>query len=138
MGNIKRVFSYEEISEAVNQRYPFGDINPTDWLKEPHNIALKNDKGDVSLFQYSQDKVFIGHYFFFSRGREAITAAEEFLEELFTKYHVEVIQGWTPLLNRKARWMSKRLGFKSYGVIHAAEACELFIMTKQEWKQKYG
>lgn len=111
---------------------------PYEWVLDDRNVALTNTDDDIALFEHLVPGVVIGHYFFWSRGKNAISNAKDFLREIFTQYDVQVVQGWTPLLNRKARWMSHHLGFKSYGILHTHEPCELVMMTKQEWENLYG
>lgn len=110
---------------------------PHDWLFNPRNIALINDNEDIALFehQYNLTNTVCGHYFFFSRGKEAVKAAKEFLEEVFTTTYVETITGLTPLDNKGALWMNRRLGFREHGNVETEIGpCRFVIMTKQEWK----
>ena len=133
-----RTFEENDVVPAVAQyAHRITGFYPKEWLEDNKNVALINDRGDVALFEYYSKGVYTGHYFFWSRGKEAVSSAEDFLSEFFTEYDVEVLQGWTPLVNRGARWMNKRLGFKSYGVLLFEDPCEHVMMTKQEWKNKY-
>lgn len=109
---------------------------PHEWLEDDRNIALIDSSDNVALFEFVRPGVVMGHYFFWDRGKEAVSAAQSFLKEIFE--YVEVVQGLTPLTNRPARWMNKRLGFKGYGPVKTHEHCELVMMTKTEWKELYG
>lgn len=115
-------------------------FNPEEWLADTRNVALINDLGDISLFQRLTPSVVIGHYFFLSRGRAAINAAQEMLKEVFTgPYGVEAVEGLSPLQKLGARWLNRKLGFKSHGVVDTvAGPCEIVIMTKNEWSQLNG
>lgn len=113
-------------------------FDPIGWISDHRNIALTNQYDDLALFEYERPKLVIGHYFFNSKGRQAITAAKDFLDELFnTCYNINVIKGLTPLTNLGARWMSRKIGFKSYGVVNSTtDYHELFILTKEEHNNK--
>lgn len=111
--------------------------DPIEWLADPVNIALENEQGDLALFEYGlpQKKIYSGHYFFKSRGKQAIVTARAFLDELFNScYNIHVLMGLVPIENRAARWMSRRIGFTSHGneEINGNEY-ELFILTKKEF-----
>src|SRR3546814_2949106 len=63
------------------------NLDVGEWLIGMGNIALTNDIGDVSMFerQWMLPKTVSGHYFFFSRGKEARAVAKEMLREIFTR-----------------------------------------------------
>lgn len=113
-------------------------FEPEEWLADPFNIALINDGDDVALFENQVDlkQTVCGHYFFHSRGKKAIQAAQNFLEEVFNDYdHVETIIGLTPTDHKGALWMNKRLGFKEHGTIDTVVGpCMFVLMTKEQWK----
>ncbi len=129
-----RVKNAETIRQAVGDYCAF-DIE--EWVNNPRNIALGEDN-DLALFEYEKEGVYTGHYFFNRRkGREAIKLSKAILQELFTneQFNIKIIRGLTPLENLKARWMSRHVGFKSYGAIQTLLGpCELFILTKDEWQ----
>jgi len=129
-----RCYSPELVSAAVEPYGPIQDFNPVEWLADHKNIALMN-RDDCALFEYEAPGVYTGHYFFVSRGKEAIRVGKEFLREIFQGGHgVQVIRGLTPLTNLGARWMNKRLGFTGYGPIDTPTGVvELVILTKKEY-----
>lgn len=112
-------------------------FNVDEWLDTPVNVALVNSAGDVALFEHRPEfpQTVYGHYFFFSRGKEAIAAAEEFLQEIFqSEYYVNTITGLTPIENKGAVWMNKHLGFVEQGCVETeAGPCILVSLTKQQW-----
>ena len=136
---ISRTNSVSKIVKAVAQyQEEVVGFDPPDWLKNTDNVALVKGE-DVSLFerQYALGSdVVCGHYFFFSRGKEACNTAKEMLKEIFTgPYNVQRIVGLTPVDHRAALWMNRQLGFKSYGQIDtAAGPCEFVLLTKEEWE----
>lgn len=107
---------------------------PEVWLADPKNVALTNDAKDLALFQFDREGVYYGHYFFNSRGKDAVTAAEGFVKEFFANYPAQAIQGLTPVDNKGARWLSRKIGFRNYGLIDTVNGlCELFILTRKEY-----
>lgn len=111
-------------------------VDPIEWVSNPVNIVLINAHGDMALFEYGIKDKYSGHYFFKSRGRAAILAAKEFLDELFnTCYNIHILTGLVPIKHLGARWLSRQLGFKSYGVITYIDNkhYEMFILTKKEF-----
>lgn len=136
--SITRIWDAVKINEAIKCFLKTEDIvDPIDWLANPTNIVLENELGDMCLFEYAfTDKtVYSGHYFFKSRGRQAIVSSRNFLDELFNSgYNVNVLLGMVPLTNKAARWITRQIGFKSYGYeeVRGTEY-ELFIMTKKEF-----
>jgi|SRR6185312_627505 len=138
---ITRINNNIDIEQAIKgSERILTEFDPKWWLEQPGNIALINDVNDVSLFQRILPEVVIGHYFYHSRGRNAIDTATDMLHEIFTgDYNVEVIEGLTLLEKLGARWLSKKLGFKSYGIVQTtAGPCEMVMMTKEEWRTLYG
>ncbi len=113
-------------------------VDPIEWLADPENICLTNDLGDFAFFERGVRHIYTGHYFFKSRGRQAITVARAFIDELFnTCYNIHVLMGLSPLDNKGARWLSRQVGFKSYGVEEiASKHYEVFIITKKEFNNE--
>lgn len=136
-----RTYDALKISSAIKyflQTEEF--VDPIEWLSNPANIVLENDRGDLALFEYgiTTQKVYSGHYYFQSRGKAAILAAREFLDELFnTCYNISVLMGLIPLPSKAARWITRRIGFTSYGTeeIRGTEY-EMFILTKKEFNNE--
>jgi hypothetical protein len=110
-------------------------VDPGEWIKDPSNIVLVNNDGDIALFEKGIRDVYSGHYYFKSKGRKAIDNGKAFLDELFnTCYNVDILMGLCPITNLPARWMSRRLGFASQGAItYNDKHYELFVITKKEF-----
>jgi len=106
-----------------------------DCFDDKDNIFFVNED-NLAFFEKEKEGVYFGHYFFNTlRGRDALDYANEVLGEMFKK--AEVIQGLTPVANKKAIIMSRWLGFSSYGTIDTiAGEMVLFILTKNEWINK--
>lgn len=134
---IKKIDSLDFIKSATHDyRNDMAGFDPETWL-DGENIALGNDNGDLCLLEKSADKIYTGHYFFKVRGKEAIALAKDLLKYIFTETDAEVIRGLTPLRKVGARYVSRQIGMKSYGIIKTiVDPCEIFIITRKEWEQR--
>lgn len=136
MAQLKRSWDASLVAEAVEFFTKLKlDMDPIDWVSNQNNIILQNASGDTAFLVYDRPGVCTAHYYFKTRGKQAEQAGHEFLTELFgPNYDIHVIQGLTPLTYLGARWMTKRLGFKSYGVVkHEDKLFEHFILTRKEY-----
>lgn len=137
-----RTFDAQLTQAAVSQyAQAIENFEPARWLMYKDNVALTNDNKDIALFERSETSplTVYGHYFFWSRGKEAIKAAEGFLEEIFTTsdYNVLSIIGLTPTTNKAALWMNRRLGFKEVATMDTPEGTvKMVVLTKQDWENK--
>lgn len=133
---IKRTYDANLVGIAIKTLLKTDEtIDPIEWVSNPTNIVLVNDRGDMSLFEKGIKDIYTGHYYFKSRGREAVKAGKEFLDNLFNScYNISVITGLVPITHLGARWMSRQIGLKSYGIEHVGEKpYEMFIITKKEF-----
>lgn len=130
-----RELSVDALAEKM---YPYRDetagFDPADWLLDDGNVALR--EGDsYGLFQQDLPGVYIGHYFFTVKGKEAMALARKMIGEVFSRYDCRLLIGLTPIEKRHAAWMTRQLGFKSYGKTeHQGIEVELFQMTRDEWE----
>ncbi len=128
-----RTFNPAEVREQTD---PYANetlgFYPEIWLEDQRNIALVDDRGNICLFEYEKKGVYTGHFFFEDRGRRALHAGRYFLDEILSYDEVQIIRGLTPLQKLGARWLSRQLGFTSYGVVQTVIGpCELFIYSKE-------
>lgn len=136
---VLRTWDILKIANAINTLVKNDpQIDSIEWVANPDNIALENSDGDLALFEHAfRDRpIYSGHYFFKSRGKAAALAAKDFLDELFNScYNINIVMGLVPTWNKAARWMTRHIGFTSYGFeeIHDKEY-ELFILTKKEFQ----
>lgn len=135
-----RTFDADIITKAVSQ---YADqitgFDPDEWTENFLNVALTNDNEDIALFERQQlnPVAVFGHYFFWSRGKHAVKAAKDFLEEIFTNnYGVEIITGLTPVEHKGALWLNRQLGFSNVEIIpsHVGDL-QMVILTKKDWEQ---
>ena len=133
-----RIYDAAKVQPAIDHFLgPDNSVDAVEWLSHPEHIVLENDRGDLALFEYGfpTKKIYSGHYYFKSRGRQAIEAARGFLDELFNScYNVHVLMGLVPVERKDVRWLTRRVGFSSHGFeeVHGKEY-ELFIITKKEF-----
>lgn len=135
-----RTFDTRKVKAATSQ---YSDditgFEPHSWLFNPNNVALINDKNDIALFEHQADlfNTVCGHYFFFSRGKDALKAAKEFLEEIFSEqYNVDTITGLTPIDHKGALWLNRQLGFRENGNVETEIGpCRFVMLTKNQWKE---
>lgn len=131
-----RVFNQELLKKAIDDLTK-GQVtlDIENWLENPHNIILINAKEDVAIFEDMGNGLVNGHYYFKSRGKQAIEAGQNFLDEIFNEcYNIQVIRGFVKITTLGARWISRRLGFTSHGVVKVGNnSYELFILTKKEF-----
>jgi hypothetical protein len=100
------------------------------WLDDENNIMLiEND--DVGLATFEYFGLYTVHWFYESRGRDAIGVAKRMIKWMFDNTGCQVIRGLTPIDIKPARWLAKHVGLKSYGTVSFAdETCELMMTTK--------
>lgn len=131
-----RTYDARKVAEAVAFfRKTEDGFDPIDWVSNHLNLALENSDGDMSLFEYERPGIVTGHYYFKSRGRKAIQVGQAFLDEVFNScYNIEVIRGLVSITHLGARWISRQIGLKSYGVVKVLDQpFELFILSKKEY-----
>lgn len=132
-----RVYDANLIAPAIRLflKDNYESVDPIEWISNPANIVLQNDRSDLALFEPGVKHIYTGHYYFKSRGRAAITAGHEFLDELFnTCYNMGVVTGLVPQEHLGAKWLSRQLGFTAHGDMELhGHHYELFILTKEEF-----
>lgn len=105
------------------------DFEPGEWMADQSNIALVAGN-DLALFARVAPGVFDAHWFFASRGRQALAVGRAALCAMFDMHGAEVIRGLTPASCPKAVWFNRKLGCRSLGAInHAHGEVELFAIT---------
>lgn len=133
---ITRCWDALKIAPGI-EKFSLGKTDPIEWLSKPENIVLENELGDLAFFEYGlpNHKIYSGHYFFKSRGRQAIDAARRFLDELFNScYNISILMGLIPVEHRAARWLTRQVGFSSQSVEEFnGKEYELFVLTKKEF-----
>lgn len=128
-----RSFSVNDLRDAISLYPELNDrLDCEEWLSDRNNIMLR--EGDsTGIFAYEYPGLYTGHYFFRVKGRAAIDLANRMLTEAFDNYGAKAIRGMTKTDNRPALWITRQLGFKSYGQIMTEDGeHELFILHKED------
>lgn len=128
-----------QIIEAIDTAPLNRGLRGVDWIANPGNIAITFDNGDIALFDDELEGDYQVHFLFKSRGRKAIDHARESFKRMFEEHGAKLIFGLvprTPEHNRRdvallARWA----GGRSVGLRMTVDgACELFVLSKFQWK----
>ncbi len=134
-----RTYDVELLKEATDAyKEGFKGFDAERLIKNRMNIVLTNDDRDVAIFERDRPSVATGHYFFKSKGRKAIDAANLFLAEVFgDPYEVRIVIGMTPIDNRAALWMNRQLGFQNVEVMDTINGpMQFVILARRDWRNK--
>lgn len=119
------VASYPEMS--------FGFV-AEDWLKDENNLALVDDLGNVGLLVQNKPGVYFGHYFFHT---DTTKRVRDMIEYVFKECPVKMLFGLTPVTRPAARYMNRKMGFTSHGLIETPQGdCELVTLTQAEFFER--
>jgi hypothetical protein len=82
-------------------------MHPSDevWLGIPENVMYQKDD-DVGLATYDYPGLFAVHWFFRSKGKDALRTAVEMLDDLFTNYGALAVRGVIHMDNKPSRFPS--------------------------------
>lgn len=109
------------------------EFDKEEWIEDKRNILLA-EGNDLVLFHYEKPGVYQGHYFFQSRGKEAVRLSKEALRIAFDVLQFKIIFGLVPEDNKGSYWISRHIGFKDTKKVETDHGqCTLFIMTKEEF-----
>ena len=86
-----------------------------DWVRDSRNVALFLGD-DLALFDYEYPGVYEGHFFFQSRGKEAVLTAKIMTRKMFEEYGAHMLVGYTPLHLRKACVIASAAGWHYGGI----------------------
>lgn len=130
-----RCRDYEVLREA-SSLYPesYSRLDMKAWLEDERNILLE-DNGSVALFTFEYPGIYTGHYLFKTKGKETLALGHKMLDWMFSN-GARVIRGETPTDNRPALFVTRKLGFKSYGINDDPYwgPHEHFILTAEEYR----
>lgn len=135
---MQRSFDPKVMEEAMG-RYPELDHPGFDyeaWVGNKKHIMLR--EGDsVALGTCDYDGAYTAHFFYTVRGKEALDLAKRMLAEMFDTYGAKVMRGLTPVEYKAARWVNRKMGFKSLGIIDTDTGPhEIFCLTRAEYYNK--
>ena len=105
-----------------------------EWLET--NVALIDDDNNLILIQHEYPGVVQGHYFLTTaKGRKAIELTEKAFQFIFNRLHHQLVFALPLVINKKAVWMCRQVGFTSYGTVDTPQGlCEMFILHRKDYK----
>jgi hypothetical protein len=112
-------------------------MHPSDevWLGIPENVMYQKDD-DVGLATYDYPGLFAVHWFFRSKGKDALRTAVEMLDDLFTNYGALAVRGVIHMDNKPSRFLAKRLGFERISIEEFLDGPnELILLTKETFNR---
>jgi hypothetical protein len=128
--------SYDEtILQRISDQWPkFVPPHLVDgYLASGHHAMFVDDE-DVGIATMEYPGVYTVHWFFESRGREAIKQARAMVDELFQTTDAKLLRGLTEVSLKGARWAARQFGMTSQGIFTFPDGeYELFTITKDEF-----
>lgn len=123
------------IADAIdNAPYNMG-VKGMDWLRNPLNVPVSFDNGDVVIFDHMEGFVWQIHVLLKSRGRQAIQNIKESIRRMFDYYGAKMIMGLAPDFRRDVKIMARWVGFHSAGIKQTGGGpCEMFVLSRDMWK----
>lgn len=121
--------------------YHMGNSNK-EWIEKTENVAYTIGD-DVGLATFDYPGLYAVHWFFKSRGKQALRSAVAMLDDLFTNYGAKAVRGVIPLANAPSRRLSKYLGFETVLIDKFAdgEDYEIMLVSKEtfnQFKERYN
>jgi hypothetical protein len=112
------------------------DFDYKGWLANHDNIMCVIGD-DVGLATLEYPGVYNAHWFYKSRGREALTVAFKMYDYLFNETDAQAVRGLTPIDNKAARYLAKRIGFETMGIEEFPDGVyDHMVLTKQGFLDK--
>lgn len=107
-----------------------------DWLETPGNVAyMIGDNLGLATLDYPG--LFAVHWFFTSKGREAVEVCLAMLEPVFGEHGAKAIRGVVPIDNKPSRRLAKYVGCETFATetYPDGETYELMILSKERYNQ---
>lgn len=105
-------------------------LRGVDWVRDPRNVAVW-EGDDLALFDYVSPGVYEGHFFFESRGREAVRVTKMLTQRMFD-YGAQMLIGYVPLENRKAGVIARSAGYRFAGMRDTEDGPVLVYLNAPE------
>lgn len=113
--------------------YHMGADNKS-WLETPGNVAYTlGDNLGLATFDYPG--LYAVHWFFTSRGREAVEVCIAMLDKVFGEHGAQAVRGVTPLENKPARRLAKYVGCETISIEEFPDGkkYELMLLSKDRF-----
>lgn len=136
---IVEVRDYDRLLKATEEHRdlcPIADLDK--WISLPNNLMFV-EGDDVGLATFEYRGLYNVHWYFKSRGREAIDVARRMLANLFENYGAQAVRGLVRDRLKASRWATRQVGLKSMGFIDNLDGSkdELFVVTKDEFMKGF-
>jgi hypothetical protein len=129
---VDRSFDASILKEAAEE-FNGPSFNYQGWVDNENNVMWL-DGDDVGIATFEYPGVYTVHWFFVSRGRKALTVAKAMIAKMFDDHEAQVLRGLTPVDLKAARWLAKKVGLTSYGVLEFPNGPhEIMMITKQDY-----
>lgn len=88
-------------------------LRGVDWVRDPRNVAVW-EGDDLALFDYVSPGVYEGHFFFESRGKEAVRVTKMLTQRMFD-LGAQMLIGKTPIEYKHACIIARAAGWHYAG-----------------------
>lgn len=132
---IHRSFDLKKLLQIVE---PYTDLCPIEdfvtWFSRPKNMLFL-DGNNAGIASYQYPGVYMVHWYFSVRGRQAIDLGKAMIKNLFENYDAETVCALIKTKLKASRWAARQVGFKSQGIVMYPDGDEneLFTLTKDEF-----
>lgn len=105
------------------------------WLKVPGNLAYTVGD-DLGLATHDYPGLYAVHWFFKSRGLQAVKVCLSMLEKVFNEHGAEIVRGVTPIDNKPARRLAKYVGCETLCIEEYPDGLyEIMVLSKDRFNQ---
>ncbi len=126
-----RTYDREVLTKAIQLFSEHQIIDIDDWIADIRNKAFSDEEGNVLMFEYLDIGQYFGHWFFFSRGKDAVRKAREMVPRLEPEFGIKQVVGLTPTTHKGAMWLTRQVGCKDHGIIETRNGpCLLTTLGK--------
>ena len=136
MSNITRSFDWVNLKDSMSEFFKdWEGFDPKSLVEDKDNWLLTDGSENYSLFEYKSRGIYEGHYLFKNaRGREAVNLSLSMLKTFFNLTDAKVIVGRTPLYQKGALWLNKKLGFEHLTYEERmGDDYEVVVLTKERF-----
>lgn len=127
----------QTVISAINESPMNRGLRGADWVADDRNIAITDDAGNVTIFDYEDEGVYQAHFLRHEGGRGAIRRIKAAYSEMFERHGATVLFGLAPDDRPDVKLMARWTGAKSHGRRLTEHGfCELFILTRHAWSAR--
>lgn len=105
------------------------------WLEVPGNLAYTIGE-DLGLATFDYPGLYAVHWFFKSKGLEAVKVCLTMLDKVFGEHGAQAVRGVTPIDNKPARRLAKYVGCETISIEEYPDGLyEIMILSKDRFNQ---